>query len=184
MSFKEVTTLDADVTIRLGGVDKKTGKPNPQSAEGYYLGTRKVTSPKSKSGFASLHFLLTPNGNRAIWGKTDMDRKFSSVQPGTMVRISFDKMVPTPNGDMYKYKLEQDATNNIEVDFMHSRSTTAEEGTSGVGNECAELDGLTNDPEENNDYEEQEAVQTSALAALERKQKVEALLKGNRTNRK
>lgn len=185
MAFKEVSTLDADVTIALGGTNRKTGKKNPTSAEGYFLGSRKVESKKSKSGFAYIHFLQTSKGNLGIWGKTDIDRKLSSVLAGTMVRLSFDKMVPTPNGEMYKYKVEVDSTNTIEVDLASDNSVTDNVG----GNYGDDSTEVTNDDEDSiNDnessYESAESSQAAALSALERKAKVEALLKGKgRTTR-
>lgn len=115
MSFKEVQTLDADTTISLGGVDRKTGKKRPTQIEGYYLGKREVDSPKSKSGKASLHFLQTSKGNIGVWGKTDLDRKLDAVAPGTMVRATFTGMQGTPNGEMYKFKVEADESNTIDV---------------------------------------------------------------------
>ncbi len=185
MSFKEVTSLDADNTIALGGRNKKTGKNNPTSAEGYFLGTRQVKSPKSKTGLAAIHFLQTPKGNLGIWGKTDMDRKLSSVAPGTMIRVSFDKMVPTPNGDMYKFKVEVDSSNTIEVDLQ----TADTSGGSAYGDDGTEDVNTDEDESDlayaNSRYDEEEVSQSQALSSLERKQKVEALLKGaGRPNRK
>ncbi len=132
MGFKELQTLDADNVIALGGKNKKTGKSNPSSVEGYYLGNRKVDSKKSKNGFAYIHFFQTPKGNVGVWGKTDLDRKLLGVEPGTMVRATFAGMKPTPNGDMYTYKVEQDTDERIEVDLAsnntESESTSEEEG--------------------------------------------------------
>lgn len=115
MAFKEVTNLDADTTIALGGRNGKTGKANPTSVEGYYLGSKKVESRKAKTGFAQLHIIQTAKGNVGVWGKTDLDRKLGSVTPGTMIRASHVGMQATPNGEMYKYKVEVDSDNTIEV---------------------------------------------------------------------
>jgi hypothetical protein len=112
MGFKEVASLDAEKTIALGGVDKKTGRKNPTSVEGYYLGSRTV---ESKKGESKIHFFQTEKGNLGVWGKTDSNRKLGAVTPGTMTRISFDKMQETPNGEMYKYKVEIDSDNVIDV---------------------------------------------------------------------
>src|SRR6185369_493523 len=103
MAYKSVIDLDAEVTISLGGINKQTRKPNPLQVEGYYLGNRQVTSTRAKSGFDYLYYFQTPKGNVAVWGNTDLTRKMASVTPGVMVRASFDKMQPTPNGDMYKF---------------------------------------------------------------------------------
>lgn len=115
MAFRVVTDLSADVTISLGGINKKTGKKNPTSIEGYYLGNRRVDDRKKKSGFSFIYVFQTAQGNVGVWGKTDMDRKMGEAVTGQMTRVSFDRMVPTPNGDMYKYKVEVDDENTIEV---------------------------------------------------------------------
>ncbi len=174
MGFTEVTSLDAEVTIALGGVNRKTGKKNPTEAEGYFLGSKKVESKKAKSGFAYIHILQTPKGNLGIWGKTDMDRKFAQVTPGTMIRVSFAKMVPTPNGEMYQFKLEVDKTNSIEVGDLNAGSANAED------EETTSYSSGGGDDEEamTEDDEDEDAAQALALAALERKNKVQALLNG------
>lgn len=167
MGFKELTSLDADVVIALGGKNRETGKKNPTEAEGYYLGSRKVESKKSKSGFSYIHFLQTVAGNLGVWGKTDLDRKIAQVTPGTMVRITQTGMTPTPNGDMYKYKVEQDTESTIEVNLSEATPTE------GVEEEVQE--------------EEQEQEEDTALAAQQaaaRKAKVEALLNKGKTKTK
>lgn len=182
MGFKEVQTLDADVTIRLGGKDKKTGKLNPQSIEGYYLGSRLVDSPKAKSGKASLHFFQTPKGNTAVWGKTDLDRKLSAVEPGTMVRASFDKMINVPTGEMYKYKVELDSSNTIPMDTIANETQSA---SSGYEEETPTEESYVDDA---GGYDEDEAAQNAALLAAEaraaQQAKVQALLKKGAAGRK
>ena len=117
MAFKVVASLEADVTISLGGRDKKTGKANPNQVEGYYLGRRVVAPNKySKPGKTDyLYFFQTPKGNLGVWGKTDLDRKMGNVTPGTMVRASHAGMRPTPNGDMHTFTVEIDEENTIDV---------------------------------------------------------------------
>lgn len=183
MAFKTVVALDADTTISLGGVNKKTGKKNPTSAEGYYLGSRQVPSTKSKSGFDTLHFLQTPKGNLGVWGKTDLNKKLATVTPGNMIRMSFSKMVPTKNGDMYSFTVEFDAENSIDVSNLESAPEV----------EAADdLDAFVDDTaaEEYDDTEvEEEAppVRRSAsptAGSAERAARVQALLgknKGTRT---
>ena len=116
MAFKELADLDCDSTTALGGMNKTTGKPNPTKVEGYYIGSKDTPSKKSKTGFAKLHILQTDKGNLGIWGKTDLDRKMMAVEPGCTVRITQNGMVPTGKGnDMYKFKVEVDEENRIEV---------------------------------------------------------------------
>lgn len=188
MAFKEVNTLDAENTTALGGFNKKTGKKNPTSAEGYYLGSREVDSKKSKNGKASIHFLQTPKGNQGIWGKTDLDRKLSAVTPGTMVRITQSGTVPTPNGDMYKFKVEVDNDNTIEVNASSYSTTNSDESdetdTYSSTDDEDETDTYSSTDDEDEPtaqpYEEEVISKAVAMTALERQRKVEALLKGKR----
>ncbi len=177
MGFKEIASLDADVTISLGGTSRKTGKKNPTRVEGYYLGARVVADQKKKSGKSFIYFFQTPKGNVGVWGKTDMDRKMGAVTPGTMTFVEFDKMVPTPNGDMYKYKVGVDKENTIEVDTLP------------VGAAPVEAEGFTSDSEGTFGTEvtdevatdDDDALQAEAaeLLAQERRAKVQALLNRN-----
>lgn len=138
MSFKEVASLDADVTTALGGVNKKTGKANPTSIEGYYLGTKTVESKMSKDGTAKLHLLQTEKGNIGVWGKTDLDRKISQVDAGVMIRITQNGKINIPGRNpMYKFKVEVDTENTIEPpaqeatqDDAASESYSSASGTS------------------------------------------------------
>lgn len=174
MAFKTVQSLDADNTVRLGGFDKKTKKDNPTTTEGYYLGKRVVTG--GKFGDSTLHFLQTPKGNLGVWGKSDMDKKLAAVAAGTMVRISFTGTRPTNKGnDQMIYKVEHDPENTIEVNIDMSSSNDSEENYSD--------DSPTDTDDVMEDEDDEDTVQASALAALERKQKVEALLKTGKSKR-
>lgn len=124
MAFKEVASLDAEVTVALGKKNKETGKAYPKSAEGYFLGSRTV---KNKRGDSNLHFLQVEDGtNLGIWGTTDLDRKLAQVVAGTMIRITSTGTKATPNGEMYTYKVEQDAGNQIEVAAQAEESSEDE----------------------------------------------------------
>ena len=90
MAFTKVATLDTDNTVTLGGVDKKTGKTNPKSVEGYFLGTRTLGPNKfNKTKIDYTHIVQTNAGNTGVWGKTHMDRQIASVTPGTMIRVTY-----------------------------------------------------------------------------------------------
>ena len=166
MAFKTVTDLSTDTMVSLGGFNKKTGKNNPTSIEGYFLGSRQVESKKSKTGFAYIYTLQTAKGNVGVWGKTDLDRKMQAVTPGQMIRASFDKMVATPNGEMYKFKVEVDADNTIEV----SAAQSATQGASGSNDEDAEEAPEFNSSDDNFEGTESEvdedAAQAAALAVI------------------
>lgn len=189
MAFKEKISLEADVTISLGGVNKKTGKANPKQVEGYYLGRKQVVDNKKKSGFSYIYFFQTAKGNIGVWGKTNMDNKMADTQTGVMTRITFDKMQPTPNGDMYVYKVECDHDNIIDVGTLaesEQADSTYDDGTAGYAEDGEE---------EERDADEDEApvdeIKPARTAArptatapdAARQAKVQALLngKGRRT---
>lgn len=130
MAFKEVLDLGCDVSIALGGINKKTGKANPKTAEGYFLGSRTVASPKSKTGTAKLHIFDTEKGKLGVWGKTDLDIKISGVAPGAMTRVTFTGMKETKNNPMYVYKVEVDSDNTIDVSGLDTTSAGTSESYS------------------------------------------------------
>lgn len=165
MAFKEVTSLDAEVTVALGKTNKATGKPYPKQAEGYFLGSREVENKRGKS---SLHFLQTPKGNLGIWGTTDLNRKLGQATVGSMVRITSTGTKPTPNGDMYTYKVEIDSDNSIEVETQQASSG------SDYSSENTEQDADESDYNESVD-EDVQALAVDAQRA-ERQAKVRAAL--------
>lgn len=179
MAFKQVTDLSTDVTISLGGTNRKTNKKNPTSIEGYYLGKREVADKKKKSGFSYIYTFQTDKGNIGVWGKTDLDRKMSAVKPGTMTRASFDKMVPTPNGDMYKFIVAVDEDNTTEV-----LSEAVQSDTGGYDKRYASSDeepaiSAYEDESEDDDSDDDIEAQLAARAAS--KAKVNALLNKGKT---
>lgn len=116
MAFKEVSSLDTDNMIALGGFNKKNRTDNPTQVEGYLLGSKEVASPKSKTGLAKIHVFQTAEGNIGVWGKTDLDRKLATAPVGAMVRATFSGIQELQGGNtMYKYKVEVDTDNSITV---------------------------------------------------------------------
>lgn len=174
MAFKELQSLDFDIVISLGGQDKKTGKPNRQQIEGYYLGSKSVEDKKKKSGKSYIYGFSTPTGSVGVWGKTDLDKKMSNAIVGAMTRVTATGTRPTPNGEMYTYKVEVDADNTIAVELV---SATDDEAFEALGEEDAEeSDG--NAYSNGFDPDAEDAAQTRALTAAELKAKVDARLKG------
>jgi hypothetical protein len=185
MAFKQIQDLDADITVSLGGINKKTGKKNPTKVEGYYIGNRTVESKKDKKGFAYIYFFQTQNGMLGVWGKTDLDRKMKQVKPGTMTLVSQSGTVTTPNGDMYKFTVAVDSDNTIEV-ADHSASaepTSAPEETSYASqDDDAEEDEDTAELDEPAPAPRATAPSRPATAPnAERQAKVQALLNRSRT---
>lgn len=180
MGFQEVTTLDAEVVISLGGINKKTGKKNPGTVEGYYLGSRKVESKRAKNGFSYIHFLQTAKGNVGVWGKTDLDRKLTLVTPGTMIRASHSGMQTTPNGEMYKYKVELDKDNTIEVSAQPVEGIQASDSGADYNGEETEGYDSTEDTSGSEDEDYDSAPASFSVQQLANKARVEALLKGKK----
>lgn len=172
MAFRELTSLDADTTISLGGYNKKSKKENPTRVEGYFLGSKDVPSKLSKSGFCKLHYLQTPKGNVGVWGKADLDRKLSQVTPGTMIRATQDGTKPTKNGsDMYLFKVEVDNDNTIEVNI--NESAPAAVYTADVDDST---DNDDTDTDDNDSYTTPAVNNVPAAVAADRKAQVAALL--------
>ncbi len=116
MSWETAVTLNADVTYVLGGTDEKTGKPNPKSVEGYFLGNR--ITPDKGYGPGTLHIFQTKEGNVGIWGKTSSKGLLTDVMVGRMCLLTFTGMsVPAKKGRQpaYQYKLQFDRANTIDV---------------------------------------------------------------------
>ncbi len=160
MGFKELASLDAEVTIAIGKTNKETGKPYPKSAEGYFLGSRTV---KSKRGDSTLHFLQTPKGNLGVWGTTDLDRKLAQAAPGVMVRITSTGTKPTPNGEMYTYKVEVDGDNTVDVSGL---GTTLEADGDNSGGDY-EDSGDSDEDDDNQDYDAGAVASARAARAAE-----------------
>lgn len=135
--FEEVTSLDADTTVTIGGVDKKTGKNNPAEIEGYYLGAKQVPSTMSKSGFTPLHILLTSDGNVGVWGKSSLNRLLANVTAGQYVAIEFAGMKKIKNfPPMYNYRVGVRKGDTIDVSSLN----TASEATGSGGDDFTESD--------------------------------------------
>jgi len=192
MAFKEVSSLESETTIAMGGTNKKTGKANPTKIEGFYLGKREVQDRKKKSGVSSIYYLQTAKGNVGVWGKTDLDRKMAEVSKGAMIRVTQSGTRETPNGDMYLFKVEVDLDNTIDADNLPHDQFLADGGEQ-EGNESYADANETEDEEEETGVDEEEQAldeaparraappKTAARAPdAARQAKVQALLNGSR----
>lgn len=156
MGFKEITGLETDTTVSLGGLNKKTGKNNPTSLEGYYVGSKSVPSLMSKTGLAQLHVFQTDKGNVGLWGKTDLDRKMRKAILGEMMRISLNGKAPPQPGKMpmIKFKVDRDPLNTIEVESQQSVAEETANPPTGSSFESAYAEEETHDAEEYADLDE------------------------------
>lgn len=115
MAFQDVTDLSCETVVSIGGVNKKSKRANPTSIEGFYIGSRDVESKLSPTGMSKLHIFQTPTGNTGVWGKTDLDNKLKTVAPGVLTRVTFTHKVPSKYGEMYKYRVQVDLNNVVDV---------------------------------------------------------------------
>lgn len=174
MAYKTVTDLSCDTTITIGGFNKKLKKDNPTQIKGYYLGSKKVVDNKKQSGFSYLYTFQTPKGNVGVWGRTDLDKKLARVAPGSHVIVTADGTLKVPTGEMYKYKVEYNESDTIEVS-EESTGTPEPEYNDGGDDEAYVAQSAQDESEEDEDE-----LQAAALALAAKKAKIEALLKGKK----
>lgn len=187
MALQEVVSLEADITLSLGKLNKKTGKTDPKSVEGYYLGNREVDT---KLGKSLIHFFQTSKGNVGVWGATDLNRRLASVSPGTMAKAEFVGTKPTPRGDMRAFKVYQDKANFIDVEVNTEAPVAYDDAASSYDNTNDSEDDSSDSSYEANDdlpqgntYVAAPTLQASTAnktTALERAAKVQALLNRNK----
>lgn len=123
MAYEELKVVSA---ISLGGTNKKTGKPNPTFIEGYYRGFKEVPDNKKKSGKEFIYTFETEKGDVDVWGKTDLNRKMSTAKLNLMTKATWTgETLPTPNGDMQLYKVQQDPS-NVAAERSASLDTASE----------------------------------------------------------
>jgi hypothetical protein len=159
MAFKTVSDLSTDNAIALGGFNRKTNKENPTQIVGYFIGSKEVDSPKSKTGKAKLHVFQTPKGNVGVWGKTDLDQKLAAATVGALTRVSFTGMQETKNNPMYKYKVEVDTDDKIEV-----APPTNDSFTSGGEEEGSYTEAAYDEPSDDEENDVDEAPPARAVA--------------------
>ena len=169
MAYETITDLSCDTVVALGGMNQDTRAKNPTSMEGFYLGAKSVTN---RDGIVSfIHVFQTPKGNQGIWGKADTNTKLAQVVKGTMTLVTFDRIVKLNGGKKkYVYTVQQDREQSIEVSTSNITDTPS---SSDSNDDYASEESDSNDEDDNNE----DADQDTALAAAERKAKMQALLK-------
>ncbi len=154
MALKAVPNFSSNIEVKIGGVDKKTGKPNPTSVKGYYLSTS--VNPNGKYGVSKSHFLQTPRGVELIWGKKNMDKQIEQyAKPGMMIEINYTGMRDTPKGAMHTFELKVDEDDTIDVVLPRTNSAQADTANGGTDEE---------DNYENDDAEEETSDDTGYSA--------------------
>lgn len=177
MGFEKINSLDSEVSVNLGGINKKTGKPNPKSVEGYYLGTKTGIPNKFDPAKPDcMHILQTEKGNVGVWGKSHLNPQMSKAIPGSMVRITFTGTRPSKKGnDQLLFTVEQDKTNNIDVGDLQAQDSETYAADDSGDSELFEA------PQEEPVYVAPTPPKTAAKAPdAARQAKVQALLNGTR----
>ena len=173
MAFKRVPELSSNVTIKLGGKDA-SGKSNPTSLEGYYLGRREA---QSDYGAGVIHFFQTQEGNVGVWGKTNMNRLLSDERLGQMVRVTFTGMGKAAKGKSapYNYSVEYDEDETTDVSGIDLNTSAHEDAE----------DPSTDDDSPSDEIQPPKAVAPARPLATPNASsaaKVQALLNRNRTS--
>jgi hypothetical protein len=179
MAYERVLDLECDTTVSLGGRNKKTGKANPTEVEGYYLGSKEVANKMSKNGKSSLYIFETSNGKIGVWGKTHLDKLMSRAPIGAMTKVVQSGTTRLPTGDMYKFTLDIDRTNTIELGSQTSESGS----TVSLEDGMAHTEETMEDDSEENEYQDEMVVEQptaparpSVAASPEQQARARALL--------
>lgn len=169
MAYEKLADLSTDTVYKIGGVDSKTGKPNPIEIEGYYLGSRTV--PNNNGGTSAIHVFQTPKGNIGAWGTADLNSKLGSVALGTQTLVEYKgKRKLTGGKTKHMYDVSVDKNNTVDVPKL----------TAGAANDVVEY---ADDSETDDDTVDSadDVDQNLAAAAAKRQADVQALIKRNKT---
>lgn len=127
MARKKVIDLNADTTVGFGN---KPGQIKAgQTLEGFFLGSKSVST---KTGPSTLHVLQTEKGNLGLWGSANLNSKLAQIAVGTMVFITYKKMIKVPKGTMKLFEVEYDDEQSIhaeEVDVNFSTASSEDEAS-------------------------------------------------------
>lgn len=174
MAYKPVFDGNTDRTVTLG----KEG--NPKSIEGYFLGTKEVSSDY---GVGKLHIFQTGEGTIGVWGKSRLDKMLNTSLVGQMCLVQFTGMIASNKKGRkpsYGFKVMHDPENVIEV---HSSPTVSSEALDeSTDEELIDSYESVEELEEAVPYTPPAAPKRPAVAANPAKQAaVQALLNGNKS---
>lgn len=183
MAFKRYDDAQPDSWVTVGGISKKTGKKNPSTQTGYYLG-RTVGKNQFDEDKDKVTFMVKTdrgvvgvNGNSNLIRRMDAaERNFKSAEGksplGASVVITCTGEQPSKKGNPMKlFDVQFDADDMIEVQSAGPISATEDDG--GYVADTEDQDGSTYSDDNEDD---EDSAQAAAQAAAERKAKVQALL--------
>lgn len=163
MAYQKMTDLAADTVVALGQGEGKLPK-----IEGYYLGSRQVTT---SNGPSNIHVFQTPKGNVGVWGTKKINDNLGNGTRGVMTLVEYKGKVKLQGGKtQHTYNFFTDPDNKIEVSQL----------ASGVSDIPAEEYGNNGEEVQEEELDDD----TQALIAAEqsaRQAKVQALLTKNKS---
>lgn len=162
MALVKRPDLGTETVTQLGGINAKTGKPNPKSVEGYYLGFK---ATDSDFGPGKLHIFQTAQGNVGVWGKTNSNRQLTSDLVGNMVKLVFTGMGKASKGRKppYNYEVYEDKSDTIEV-APAAASTFGDNQESNDDTSADEVDYSQDESEDSDVTTEEEALDVAPPA--------------------
>lgn len=160
MAYQQLTDLGTDQVFALG-----VGEGKLSTIEGYYLGARTVTT---SNGDSVIHVFQTPKGNQGVWGTKKLNDNLGGSNRGVMTKIDYKGKIKLQGGKtQHTYEFFVDLDNSIQVANLPSGTNTAN-----IELTDANVDG--------NGGVDEDFQQATALAAAERKAKVDAMLNRNK----
>lgn len=188
MAFQDFSNPRPEKWVTLGGRNKETGKPNPTTAKGYYLGSFESQNKFNKDKKNTNLVLMTPQGLLGLTAPSHLVKKIKENETnlakrnidarGLMVEISFVGEQDVGKGNpmkLFKVGFDPENRGSSELTLLTEESETgSDEESDYVGpdsyDQVAEQE------------EEQPVVQAAQLAqsAKERAAKVQALLSKNK----
>lgn len=156
MAYQKLTDLGTDQVFALGAGEGK--KPR---IEGYYLGSRTVTTT---NGDSVIHVFQTPKGNEGVWGTKKLNDNLGASNRGVMTLIEYKGKIKLQGGKtQHTYEFMVDRDNTIEVTNLPSGSATA-------GVELTDADDNSNDDAVEAEFQQAQAAAASAAARQARVQ--------------
>lgn len=136
MSARTLSSRKAEGNfLTIGGVNEETGEKNPTSLEGFYGGSRTITT---SNGEATVHDFRTSKGVETVWGKSDLNNKLSDENVGEFVTIKYQGKEATKFGKKYIYAVTADAENVMSLPTGETNSTGGNGGLMDAGFDDAE----------------------------------------------
>jgi hypothetical protein len=105
MAYEKLTDLGTDKVFALG-----KGEDKIDSVEGYYLGSRQVTTG---NGPSTIHVFQTVEGNIGVWGTKKLNDNLGNSVRGCMMLINYKGKVKLQGGKTqhtYEFNIDRGQT--------------------------------------------------------------------------